>query len=391
MKFLISFFILFISYTAVAGEIVATVNDVPISSYDTLSRAKLMALQKSQKLTDSKKNEYMKDALKALVDEQIKISEAQRNGFTVSDDEVKQAIAHLEAQNQLKSGQMAEELSKNDIPLATLKNQIKADLLWLQVMQKNKSALSSPLKIEIDKRKNTLREKLKEEGFYVAEIVVPNAQEAEKCYKELHSGVSFDVLAKKYSKGETAADGGEIGWIKNDHYSKEIIAVLRQMGMSDVSAPLKTQNGYLLVMLIDHKKSILTDTVPVWELAQMALPTNKTAAFGKKITSLKSCPDFMTFAQKEALPESVKSGMLSPDQLPAELKNMLVKEKVNRVIGPVSTPEFDLFFMKCTVTNKQVLPDDSQIKDILEAEKMEVLSNKLLANARRYAVVEYKK
>lgn len=391
MKTFLSFFILFVSLTASAGEIVATVNDTPISSYDVGARAKLIALQKSQKITEIRKKEYISAALHALIDEQIKISESERNGFTVSDNEVKQAIAHLESQNQLKPGQMTEMLNQNSIPVRILQNQIKADLLWLQMIQKNKNALAKTSSAEIEKHKNKIREKLKEEGFYIAEILVPDAQNAEKCFKELNKGTPFDTLAQKYSKGQTAQEGGEIGWIKEGEYNKEIMAVLRQMNMGDVSAPLKTPDGYLILLLMDRKYSVQTDTIPIWELAQMAMPANKTAALGKKITALKSCSDFIKLAEKEALPESIKSGALSPEQLPKELKDALSKEKVNKVIGPISTTDLDLFFMKCAVTAKQVLPTDSEIKEQLDAEKMEILSNKLLTNARRYVVVEYKK
>lgn len=391
MKFFIFVFLFLFSGSCMAGEIIATVNDSPISSYDTEARAKLMALQKSQKLTSRQKKEFSAAALQALIDDQIKINEAQKNGFYVSDEEINQAITHLENQNQLKQGQMLKMLSQNGIPAYILKNQIKADLLWLQVIQKHKNALVEPTAAEIEKRKNVFRNQLKEEGFYVAEILIPDAQEAEKCFKELHTGIPFDELAKKYSKSKSAQNGGEVGWVKNGKYSKEIFTVLRQMGTGDVSAPLKTPDGYLILLLLDRKYAILTDTIPVWELAQMALPANKTAALGNQITQLNTCSAFMSFAHKEAIPESVKSGMVSPDQLPQELKKTLVKEKVNRIIGPIQTPDFDLFFMKCMVTNKQVLPTNEEIQGQLESEKMEVLSQKLLKNAKRFAVVEYKK
>ena len=60
------------------------------------------------------------------------------------------------------------------------------------------------------------------------------------------------------------------------------------------------------------------------------------------------------------------------------------------VIGPVRRQDIDIFFMKCSVENKKILPDDAVLKAQIENEKMEALSDKVLKSVKRYAVIEYK-
>ena len=46
--------------------------------------------------------------------------------------------------------------------------------------------------------------------------------------------------------------------------------------------------------------------------------------------------------------------------------------------------------MKCAMTQKKILPEDDDIKMQIETEKMEALSDKILRNAKRFAVIERK-
>ncbi len=390
MKLFIFVCFMLIHFSCNAGQIIAKVNDQPISSFDANARAKLISIQNSTPLSKEKRNEYVQAALNSLIDDRVKIAEAKKNGFSVSNKEIQEAISHLESQNGMKKGEMGKMLQKNNIPMGILEEQIRADLMWLQVLQKNKRSLHQPTQKEIDQLKTNLKNELKEEGFYVAEMLIKDQKEAEECYRQLHQGSSFQDLAKKHSIANSRAKGGEVGWIEKNKYSKEIYEVLKQMGPGDVSAPLKTPNGYLIVLVIDRKYAITTETIPVWELAQMALPANKTSALGDTINKLNSCDGFLNFAKDIAIKESVKSGMISPQQLPRELKNILQDAPTKKVVGPIQTPDSDLFFMKCQIINKKVIPEDNELKMRLEAQSMEELSAKLLKNAKRFTVIEMK-
>lgn len=172
--------ILWIVLPVFAGEIVAVVNDEPVSSYDVEARAKLIAIQKAQYLSNKRKAQYIEEALNAIIDDKVKITEAKRFGFSVKDSEIEDAISHLEQQNGLKSGEMVKMLAKNGVPVRILKDQIRADLMWIQVLQKQRSAISEATSVEIENKKKELRKELQKEEFYVFEILVPTKETAVK-------------------------------------------------------------------------------------------------------------------------------------------------------------------------------------------------------------------
>lgn len=382
--------ILWIAQPVFGGEIVAIVNDEPISSYDVEARAKLIAIQKAQYLNNKRKAQYVEEALNAIIDDKIKITEANRSGFSVKESEIEDAISHLEQQNGLKSGEMVKMLAKNGVPVRILKDQIRADLMWIQVLQKQRTAISEATPAEIENKKKELRKELQKEEFYVFEILVPSKEIAEKCYKEILKGTDFDKVVAKYSIASSKETGGEVGWVDSKHYGKEITGVLRQLSAGEISVPLKTKQGYLLLLVQDRKLPITEDFVTIWELAQMAIPTEHAVKLEKQLIALNNCDKFLKFAKKYAIAESIKSGMMAPNQLPEELFGILKSHSTKSVVGPVRTADTDIFFMKCDIIKKQVLPEDSQIKMQIENEKMESLSDKILRNAKRFAVIERK-
>ena len=85
MRSLLFIALILLSLSANAGQIVATVNDQPISSFDAEARAKLISIQNASPITTAKKKEYVKAALNALINDEIKIKEAEKKGFSVSE------------------------------------------------------------------------------------------------------------------------------------------------------------------------------------------------------------------------------------------------------------------------------------------------------------------
>ena len=126
-----------------AAEIKAVVGDVPISEYDVSERVRLMRLQQPSQFQGVDDANLDKKALQALIDEYIKRQEAEKQGFQVSDTDVREAIGRLEQQNNMPAGQMAELLKTADIRLETLHQQVRSDLLWMQILSKNKASLES--------------------------------------------------------------------------------------------------------------------------------------------------------------------------------------------------------------------------------------------------------
>ncbi|MGN1063168.1 MAG: peptidylprolyl isomerase, partial [Alphaproteobacteria bacterium] len=328
--------------------------------------------------------------LDILVDEQIKGQAAVKQGFSVSEKDIKNAITRLEQQNNLPAGGMLKALRENHISENTLYTQIKADLLWLQVIGAHKASLTPVTEADIRAKQKELKQELADPSYLVAEIVVPTKTEADAVVAQLKSGRDFSEVAAQKSIAASKQTQGFVGWIKKEHYPDAVMAKIAALNPNEMSRPMKVKDGYLLVLLLDKREAAPDGNVTVWEIAQMATSRDKTVALLPTILAADTCDAFMEIAAKNAIKESVQRGQVNPNGLPVELKAILAEQKNAAPVGPVQTSAGDLFFMKCGQQTHSLLPSAEAIQSALEMKKMEELSDKLFRQVKRYAVIEYK-
>lgn len=373
-----------------ASEIVATVNDAPISAFDVQGRARLMQLQQNPSHEVRITRRDLEEALEALVNDQIKLQQAAGEGISLGQAEIDAAVAHLEEQNQMKSGELKKLLKENAIPIGTLEKQVEADLSWLRVMQRRGLSVSVA-DSAVEERLSQLRQELRKKSFSVAEIIVPDECLARALAQRLHQGEHFAALAKQHSAALSAAAEGKLGWIAPEHYGQEAFAALDKLQPGQLSVPLKIKDGWLLALMMDRKEPIYSDEIPLWELAQIVMPpTNQ--SFGLQVgrTFKGGCDAFLGQTETERIPGSAQRGLMSPVQLTEELKQVLADAPLRTVAGPVSVPGGRLFFMKCAESSQRVIPTADEVRKSLEMEQLEKSSQRQLQNARRDFLIEYK-
>ncbi len=378
------------SLSVTAGEIKAVVGDVPISGYDVTGRAKLMQLQQPSQTQGLTQEELEKKALLQLVDEQIKVQEADKQGFSVSKKDVSDAIERLETQNDMPVGQMEKLLQQAGIERAFLESQVRSDLLWLQILNKHKDMLTPVRDKDVHVKKEALKQELAQPTYLLAEIVVPTRDKAEQVVAQIRRGAVFSQMASQYSVVKSASANGLLGWVTEASYPAQVMNEVRKLKTNEMSQPIQVTDGWIIVLLLDKRTAVQDGTITIWDLAQMATAKNKTVSAIPQIFKLTDCDSFVAFGEKNAITASVRRGLTDPNQLPPELKHTLDTQKTGTPIGPIQTVDGDLFFMKCSIQKQSVLPSDDAIKSMLEMEKMDELSRKLLRQIKRYAVVEYK-
>ena len=382
--------IVFCASAVWAGQIVAIVGDMPISSYDVDQRMALLKTQQAGFGSNQSQKQIKKNVLDMLINEKIKIQAAQKQNINVTDEDVKNAVGRLEQQNNLKSGELEKTLKEKGIQKSTLDSQIRADLMWLQILQQHKDDISPVTDSDVKIRKEKMIHELEKPGFLVAEILLAPDEDANKVFQEITQGGDFAQVAEKYSIAKSVDNKGYVGWISTGHYPSTVDAILLQMKGGQLSRPIKVQNGTLLILMLDKKEAAKNGKVEVWELAQMATPKANTVKVMPQILALSDCEAFMKTAGEVGIIDSIKKGLISPSQLPEDLRHALKEQPLKAAVGPVQTPEGDLFFMRCSTKFESILPTDEVIKGQLEMEKMEDISDKLLKRFKRHAVVEYK-
>lgn len=117
-----------ISSPAAAQQVAVFVNGSPITTYDIEQRSKFIQLS-SQKAPS--RQEVMDD----LINEKIKIQEAQRYGMDAPDAEVERGVTNMANRAGLNITQFTQVLASRGIELGTIKSRLRADIAWNQLVR----------------------------------------------------------------------------------------------------------------------------------------------------------------------------------------------------------------------------------------------------------------
>ena len=71
--------------------------------------------------------------------------------------------------------------------------------------------------------------------------------------KQIHDGASFEDIAKKYSDGPSAADGGALGIFKRGQLAKELEDKTFAMKSGEITGVIRTKQGYVILKVVDHQ------------------------------------------------------------------------------------------------------------------------------------------
>lgn len=247
--------------------IAAVVNNEAISIPDLVARIDVAIVASRLRASEDLRRQLAPQVLRSLVDERLKVQEAERLGVRVSDAEMANARRSVEQRNGIAAGGLDDFLQRQGLNVATVTDQLRAEILWSKLVRGRLGAAVSVGEGEIDEALAQLEANRGRPEFRVAEIflaVESSEQEsevraaAESLFEQLKAGAKFDQIASQFSQSATAAVGGDIGWVLEGELPSEIEAVLARMQPGRIAPPVRTFDGYSIVLLID-RRTVLSD------------------------------------------------------------------------------------------------------------------------------------
>ncbi|GBF26022.1 foldase protein PrsA 1 [bacterium MnTg02] len=106
-----------------------------------------------------------------------------------------------------------------------------------------------------------------QEEVHARHILVKEEEEAKKLIKELANGKDFAELAKKESKGPSAAQGGDLGYIPKGRTFKEFEETAFALKVGEISEPVKTKAGWHVIKIEDRR----TRPIPTFDVVKERL------------------------------------------------------------------------------------------------------------------------
>jgi peptidyl-prolyl cis-trans isomerase SurA len=76
---------------------------------------------------------------------------------------------------------------------------------------------------------------------------------AQDLLDQIHKGAKFDELAKKYSDGPSAKDGGDLSYFKRGTMPKELDDKVFALKAGEVTDVIRTKQGYVILLAAEHQ------------------------------------------------------------------------------------------------------------------------------------------
>src|SRR6188472_2154177 len=129
-------FVVFVVVTASLGmtqevSIVVLVNDDPISDYDVEQRERFLAITTQEQPSP----ELKKKATDQLIDERLQVQQGRKLSVSVDEDDVTQIVEDMAKKNNLDVDGLSTALGKAGVNIKTLKDRIKSQLMWQNVVR----------------------------------------------------------------------------------------------------------------------------------------------------------------------------------------------------------------------------------------------------------------
>lgn len=390
-----------------ALRIAAVVNDEIISVYDLTMRLRVALF--SSRLEDNPENRrrLAPPVLRALIDERLEIQEAKRLNISNTDEELDRTVARVEQGNRMPPGGLKQLASGLNVPYDTMLDQIRAQLLWIKVVNRLYGPRATASPEDIQDRLAQLRANLGRPEYQVSEIFLPfdgsqtDAEVktlADKLTAQLRTGAPFEQAARQFSRSPTAGHGGDLGWVPQGELEPELDAALATLNPNEISAPIRTESGYTILKVEGRRVQQAANPAETrLRLSQIKLPETGpkaiSAADRAKVVdyiqaSLRGCEAFDAYGKTLATPGSGPLGSLKQGELPATIAGVVTPLAVGQPSAPVDLGDVPTVLMVCGRDVPSTLPSEEEIGTQLRSQRLERAAERHLRDLRRLAIID---
>lgn len=241
----------------VINRIVAIVNNeiITLSELNTTTKKYRENITTSQNSESRKKELIAKlesDMLNQMVERTLTTQEAKKYGIKVTDADVDRAIDNFKKNNNVDDEQLARGLSAEGLTMADYRNRMQEQIRQSMIVNR---AVRSKIIItdeEVDQYYNDHRDQFTSVVKYKLRNIITKSEEQIKTVAaKLKTNVPFDRLAKEFSIGSNASDGGELGVFDISSFSNEIREAVQGLKKGEFTPVLKTSGGYQILFVED--------------------------------------------------------------------------------------------------------------------------------------------
>ncbi len=212
--------------------------------------------------------------LERLIVKEIQLQRAERIGLNVSDQILNNVISDIAREQGITFADVPQWLAGQGMSYQAFRNSLRDDVTLEQLRRIDVVQRINVSRREVDQCLLDLETNVVANSQYnLSHILVPlpNAATAaqiedvrvavEAVYDRIQEGSDFREMAIQYSRGQTALQGGSLGWMPGEQVPSIFTDVLAPLRMGDVSKPFRTTGAYHIIKVDDMKSAVERSTV----------------------------------------------------------------------------------------------------------------------------------
>ena len=349
--------------------------------------------------------------LRNLIDETLEIQEAKTAGITVDDDELNANYERVAKVNFHESpAELDAYLAKIGSSPASVKRQIRAEMVWPRLLRKNITPFVNVSEAEVKELLARLQAAKGTEEYRVGEIFLTATSEshdavlanAKQIVDQLHKGGSFVAYARQYSEASTAVVGGDLGWVRLAQLPPELATTVQGLASGQLAGPLEVRGGFDIVFLRD-KRQVLTadprDAVLALKQVSITLPagiseaeaTRRASDFGTALKAAKGCGTIDAVAAKIGA-QVVANDQVAARNLPAALQDTMLKMAPGEMTPPFGSISEGLRVLMLCGRDDPKAGNGPSFDDLMaqmQDDRVNKRAQIYLRDLRRDAIIEY--
>jgi peptidyl-prolyl cis-trans isomerase SurA len=391
----------------------ATVNGIVVTGTDVDQRVALMlAANDAQDVSEDELKRLRLQVLRNLIDETLQIQEAEVQKISVTKEEVEDAYQRVGPRQFGHSGaELDEYLRSIGSSPESLKRMVEGELSWNNLLRRNVAPFVNVSSEEVNELYERMQASRGTYEYRLGEIYLSAnesnreavAANANRIVEQLRQGASFGSYARQFSESTTAAQGGDLGWIKLEQLQNpQLEEVARQLQPGQLMGPVEIPGGFDILYLIDKRQIVMADPRDaLLSLKQISLDFPKglsqdearqrATAFAEGVQRIRGCGEADSAAAALGA-DVVNNDQIAVRSLPEALQNMMLELNVGQSTPPFgSLDEGVRVLMLCGRDDpaSDAGPDRETLASSLEDDRINKRAQRYLRDLRRDAVVEY--
>lgn len=363
------------------------INDRAITNYEVEQRALFLRVLRAPGNPEE-------EALKALIEDRLRQSEADRLGIRLSEQDLTGGLTEFASRANLTAEQFATELGKAGIAPETIRDFVSAGLLWRQVIRAKFLGQVPISEADIDKALEAAT-RPKALQVLVSELVIPAPEGQEEAAmaqaQELSDSLSgegaFASAARKFSAAPSAGAGGRLDWLPLANLPAAIGQKVLALEAGEVSDPISVPGAVVLFMLREVAEDKTAEPIAVTVDWVEFLVPDDAAEIARLRAQADDCA--MLMAEAGGLPEDrmtrTKAGL---DAVPNDVALELAKLDLNESSVALTRGGYRRMLMLCgREPVLEPMPTRDQVREQVINQKLEGMAEGYLEELRSAAII----